>query len=49
MEDEAEGTVRTCFKCGNVQVEKTVILCNSCRDWLNSQTAGDIYAALPAR
>jgi hypothetical protein len=45
--DEAEATERTCFKCGNVPVEKTVILCDSCRNFLTGQTAREIYAAIP--
>lgn len=47
MAYEAETTERTCFKCGNVPVAKTVILCDSCRDFLTGQTAREIYAALP--
>ncbi|SFW11923.1 hypothetical protein [Amycolatopsis australiensis] len=47
MSEAAEATERTCFKCGNVPVDKTVILCDSCRNLLTSQTAREIYAALP--
>ena len=47
MADAAEATERTCFKCGNVPVDKTVILCDPCRNWLGGLTAREIYAALP--
>jgi hypothetical protein len=46
--DAAEATEqRTCFKCGNVPVKETVILCDSYRHFLTGQTAREIYAALP--
>jgi hypothetical protein len=45
--NEAEATEqRTCCKCGGLPLAEGGILCVSCRDFLASQTAREIYAAL---
>ncbi len=46
-EDAKDAEERTCFKCGGLPLAEGNILCVSCREFLTTRTAGEIYAALP--